>query len=240
MKSFVWILAALLAIAVVGLYGLVATPYGAGGTRSITVIGSGEAAGPPDQASINAGVQTLAPTVSESAEENQAIIERMMQALKVEGVEDTDVQTADYSIWPEQQRDPRGDAEPGTTAYRVNNSVRIAVKDIGRLGKIIAAVTDAGANAIHGISFGVEDTAALEARAREAAMADARTRAEALARLAGVELGKVLEISVSSGGGFPVPKASGSREMAMSVAAPGISSGQLSVAVQVQLTYEIR
>jgi hypothetical protein len=184
-------------------------------------------------------VQTLAPTVSESAQENQAIIERIMKALRSEGIDATDIQTADYSIWPEQQVDPRGSGELKTSGYRVNNTVRITVKDIDRLGTLLAAVTNAGANAIHGIGFSVKDTAALEGRARAAAMADARTRAESLAELAGVELGKVLEISVSSGGGFPMPMAGGFMEVAKSASVPGISSGQLSVAVQVQLTYEI-
>lgn len=208
--------------------------------RSITVIGQGEAAGPPDRATINAGVQTLAPTVVESSRNNQAIIERIMQALDKEGIAATDIQTADYSIWPEQQHDPRGSGEITITGYRVNNTVRVTVRDVDRLGKVLAAVTDAGANAIHGIGFSVEDSAALEAEARSAAMADARARAEALAELAGVELGEVLGITMSPGGGYPVPMMGGRMEMAQSASVPGISTGQLSITVQVQVAYAIR
>lgn len=240
MRSFVGIKMAMLAWLVVALSGVAIAQDSAGSTRSITVVGSGEAAGPPDRASINAGVQTLAATVNESAQQNQAIIERIMQALRAEGIDETDIQTADYSIWPEQQVDPRGSGELKTTGYRVNNTVRITIKDIERLGKVLGAITNAGANAIHGISFSVNDTNALEARARAAAMADAHARAEALADLAGVKLGRVLEISMSSGGGYPMPMAGGFKDMAMSASVPGISSGQLSVAVQVQLTYEIQ
>jgi uncharacterized protein YggE len=71
-------------------------------------------------------------------------------------------------------------------------------------------------------------------------MQDAHSRAAALAALAGVELGKVLEISMSSGGGYPMPMGGARMDMANSASVPGISSGQLSIAVQVQLTYEIR
>lgn len=239
MKSFIGIRTALLAAVVIGLSGLAAAQDGAGTARSITVTGQGEAAGPPDRATINAGVQTVAKTVIESSQENQAIVERIMQALRQEGIEDTDIQTADYSVWPEQQHDPRGSGEITITGYRVNNTVRITVKDIERLGKVLAAVTNAGANAIHGIGFSVEDTAALEERARAAAMAEARTRAEALAELAGVELGQVLNISMTPGGGYPVPAMGGRMEMAMAAPAPGISAGQLSITVQVQVTYDI-
>lgn len=238
--SFNGIKASFLAIAIIGLSGLAIAQDVSSGTRSITVIGQGEAAGPPDRASINAGVQTLAQSVVESSKQNQEIIERIMTALKQEGIKAVDVQTADYSVWPEQQHDPRGSGEITITGYRVNNTVRVTVKDIERLGKVLAAVTNAGANAIHGIGFSVKDTAALENRARAAAMADARARAEALAGLAGVKLGKVLSISTSPGGSYPMPMMGGGREMAMSASVPGISSGQLSVNVQVQVSYEIR
>ena len=227
-----------LAVVLLGLSSTVVAADGAAGQRSITVVGQGEAAGPPDRASINAGVQTLAATVAESSRENQAIIERIMQALSDEGIAASDIQTADYSIWPEQQHDPRGSGEITITGYRVNNTVRITVRDIDRLGKVIAAVTDAGANAIHGIGFSVEDKAALEERARAAAMADARSRAEALAGLADVELGEVMHVSMS-GGGYPVPMMGGRMEMAQSASVPGISTGELSVSVQVQVSYAI-
>ena len=236
MRSIFGVNAILLAIAVIGFSGTAAAEEG---VRSITVIGQGEAAGPPDRASINAGVQTLAPSVAESTGENQAIIERIMGSLRDEGIDDKDIQTADYSVWPEQQPDPRGTGEMTISGYRVNNTVRITVKDIERLGQVIAAVTTAGANAIHGIGFSVEDSAALEARARTAAMADARSRAEALADLAGVKLGKVLGISMTPGGNYPMFMG-GRMDMAVSASVPGISSGQLSVNVQVQVTYEIQ
>ena len=240
MRSFIGIRAAFAALVIVGLPGLAAAQDGAGETRSITVIGQGEAAGPPDRATINAGVQTLAPTVGESAQENQQLVERIMKALRDEGVDDKDIQTADYSIWPEQQHDPRGTGEIKVTGYRVNNTVRITIQDVDRLGRILAAVTDAGANAIHGIGFSVADTAALEAEARAAAMADARTRAESLARLAGVELGDVLSITMSPGGNYPMPVMGGGFDMARSASVPGISSGQLSIVVHVQVSYAIR
>lgn len=240
MRPFIWVKALMLAIVVIGPSGLAVAQDGAGGTRSITVVGQGEAAGPPDRATINAGVQSLAPTVVESSQENQAIIERIMKVLQDEGIEETNIQTADYSIWPEQQHDPRGSGEITITGYRVNNTVRVTVKDIERLGKVLAAVTNAGANAIHGIGFSVEDSVALEERARAAAMTDARTRAGALADLAGVKLGKVRSISMTPGGGYPVPMMGGRMEMAQSASVPGISTGQLSIFVQVQVTYEIQ
>lgn len=207
--------------------------------RTITVTGQGEASGAPDQAQINAGVQTLAPTVAEASRENQDVVDRIMAALKKLGVKEKDIQTANYSIWPEQQHDPRGSGEITITGYRVNNTVNVTIENVEQVGKVLAAVTDAGANTVHGINFGVKDSKALEQRARAAAMADARERAEALAELAGVELGDVQTISMTAGGGYPVPMMGGRMEMAQSASVPGISTGELSIFVQVQVSYAI-
>lgn len=206
--------------------------------RSISVSGTGEATGAPDIATVNVGVQTLAPTAIEASKQNEALVSRVMAALKKSGIADRDLQTADYSIWPEQRHDPKGTGDVTITGYRVNNTVRVVVRDLDRLGGTLGAITSAGANTINGIQFGIDDTAALESRAREAAMADARAKAEALAKLAGVELGEVLTLSMSSGGGYPRPMA----RMAMAdvAAAPSISTGEMSVSVNVQVSYAIR
>jgi len=164
-----------------------------------------------------------------------------MQALKEEGIEKKDIQTVEYAIWPEQNYDPREGEQPRITGYRVNNSVHVTVRDIERVGAVLGAVTTAGANSVNGISFSIDDPAALEGRAREAAMRDARAKAESLATLAGVQLGDVLQISLSSGGGYPIPMAMARMEMAdAAMKAPSISTGESSVSVQVQVTYAIR
>ncbi len=233
--------ALLLAVMIVGVGGLAAAQDDQAATRSISVTGHGEAAGPPDQAQVTVGVQTLAATVEQSARDNQTVVARILRALDAQGIDEKDIQTANYSIWPEQQYDPRGGGEPKITGYRVSNTVRVTVNEVDKVGAVLGAVTDAGANSVQGVSFGVRDTAALEERARAAAMANARERAEALAGLAGVTLGEVQTISMSSGGGQPLPMMGVSR-MAMAEAAPdpGIAAGQLSVNVQVQVTYAIR
>ncbi|HSD70936.1 MAG TPA: SIMPL domain-containing protein [Woeseiaceae bacterium] len=211
--------------------------------RSIQVTGDGEASGPPDRAQVSAGVQTLAKTVAQASQENQAIVDAVMKALERQGIEKKNIQTANYSIWPEQQHDPQQPNQISITGYRVSNVVNVIVEDIDKVGDVLAAVTGAGANSVHGVQFMVKDTAALEQQARAAAMADARARAGELAKLAGVELGEVLTISMSYGGGYPGPMMAGrggDLMMMEAAAVPGISPGQLSVNVQVYVTYAIR
>jgi uncharacterized protein len=207
--------------------------------RSISVTGRGEAAGAPDMATVTAGIHTRAPTVVEASEQNQAIVEAIFAALEEQDVATKDIRTVDYSIWPQSRHDPSGAGNDVITGYQVQNSVQVTVRKLGQLGELLAAVTDAGANTIHGISFGVLDSASLEAKARRSAMEDARERAEALAELAGVELGEVLHISMSAGGGYPGPMPMARREAMSSAPEPGIMAGEHTVAVEVQVTYRI-
>ncbi|MGH8224041.1 MAG: SIMPL domain-containing protein, partial [Woeseiaceae bacterium] len=137
--------------------------------RSISVVGQGEASGRPDKAQISAGVQTAAATVAQAAQQNQAVVAEIMRALDGEDIDEKDIQTANYSIWPEQHHDPRQPGQVQITGYRVSNVVNVTIGDIGKVGEVLAAVTNAGANSIHGIQFMVEDKAALEQRARAAA-----------------------------------------------------------------------
>lgn len=239
-RGRVFAAAALLAVMAVGIPELSAADNTVT-MRSISVTGQGEAAGEPDRAELSVGVQTKAATVVEASRQNQEVVDRMMKALDELGIDRKNIQTANYSIWPEQRQDPRGNGEVAITGYDVNNMVNVTVDDIGKVGTILGALTGAGANSVQGIMFGVKDTAALEQRARAAAMADARLRAESLAKLAGVDLGDVQSISTVSGGGYPMPLMGGARfAVAEAVSVAGISPGQSSVSVQVQVTFAIR
>jgi uncharacterized protein len=208
--------------------------------RTISVTGQGEASGAPDMATVTAGIQTRAPTVIEASEQNQAVVERIFAALEAEDVARKDIRTVDYSIWPQERHDPSGTGNSVITGYQVQNSVQVTVRRLDQLGKLLAAVTDAGANTIHGIGFGVDDSASLEAKARRSAMDDARERAEALAELAGVELGEVWHISMSAGGGYPGPMPMARMEAMSSAPEPGIMAGEHTVAIEVQVTWRIR
>lgn len=205
----------------------------------ITVVGQGEAFGQPDQARVQIGVETFAEEVSEATAANEAGVQSIMDALGELGIEEADIQTSNYNLWAEQ---PRGDEGPqGIAGYRVMNQVSVTIRDIDQVGAVIGAVTEAGANSIHGVSFSVADPAGLEADARADAIANAREKAQSLAELSGVELGEVISVSEVIGQpGIPMAEGYGGRGMAVDSAAPGIAPGELSYGVQVQVTFAIR
>ena len=219
------------------------TQAGAGETavvRSITVIGKGEATGLPNQAQVQIGVEVFAKTVSQATDENETKLQAIMTALNTLGIAAEDIQTSNYGLWAEPRYTDQG--PQGIAGYHVSNQVSVTIRDIDKVSDVLAAVTDAGANSIAGVSFSVDDPAALEAEAREKAVADARARAEILARLSGVELGEVIAISEVVGQPGLIVSYGGAPAMVTEAAAggPNISSGQLSHLVQLQVTFGIK
>jgi uncharacterized protein len=110
-------------------------------------------------------------------------------ALDAAHVPGDDVQTTDVSVYPRY-----GDRGEQITGYTASHQLSVTLRDVGAAGSVLAAVADAGGDAtrIGGISFALDDDAAVRAQAREAAFADARQRAEQYADLVGRELGDVL------------------------------------------------
>jgi uncharacterized protein YggE len=202
-----------------------------GPNRTITVVGEGTAAASPDLARVSIGVVTFAPTATEATKENNDKMTGIINTLKGLGIADKDMQTTNYSISPEFSSQ-KGETNQ-ITGYRVSDTVQVTVRNLDKIGTVLDQVTQAGANNISGISFGIENPATLRAEARAQAFADAQARAEDLAKLGGVQLGEILSISESTGGG-PVPVAN-----ALSSAAP-IQPGQTEVHTQIQVIYAIQ
>lgn len=205
--------------------------------RGIMVMGEGKAWAEPDVAMITIGVETRARTAREAAGENKGRMTDVMEALQGMGIAEEDVQTVDYRIQPEIDWD---DGEPRVIGYLASNSVLIKIRQIDQVGDVLDVVTEAGANNIYGIQFTFDDPASLREQARAEAMADAQRKAEALANLAGVGLGKPRIISESF---IEPPPFFMETAYAPAMEAGGgvpVSPGQLEVTVQVQVTFDFR
>ena len=114
------------------------------------------------------------------------------------------------------------------------------VRDLAKVGKLLEDMVKAGANNISGVSFSIADTKALEASAREKAIADAKARAQALAELSGVELSDVLTVSeVISAAPGPILYESAKVGMGGG-GGVSIQPGQLEVSMQVQMSFAIK
>jgi uncharacterized protein YggE len=113
--------------------------------------------------------------------------------------------------------------------------LEVTVRDVEKAGEVLDGVVAAGANQVYGVSLTVSDDQKWLSAAREKAMADARSRAEELAGLAGVELGDVLSVSEVIGGGSMMAFA----ERGMG-GGGGIAPGELEMSTHVQVTFTVQ
>ncbi len=216
-----------------------ATPVPGGvAARTVSVSGEGTITVKPDLAHVVFGVVTTDADLSRAQSENATRMGAILDRLKALGIEEKDLQTVGYNISPQHGRDGGQ-----VTGYVVSNGVRATVRDLGRLGATIDAASAAGANRVGGISFDLANKDDALRRAREAAVADARAKAEQYARLVSAQLGAPVTITENSNSGaapqYQAPRAA--------AAAPGqpapttpIETGEGTVRLAVQITYEIR
>lgn len=204
----------------------------------ISVSGSGEVSAAPDTAYISLGIEAMGNDLDKVLEEANGNMAAIFDAVKALGVEEKDIQTSNFNVWLEQIREPDGNRPTGEQLYHVNSALTVKVRALETTGDVISAALEAGANQINGLSFGIEDTDALEAEARAAAVADAKEKAEQLAEVLGVKLGD--PVVVSEGGGAVAPVARGAFDMVMAEsAAPTIAGGELTVSIYVSVSFAI-
>ena len=159
------------------------------------------------------------------------------------GVEEKDIQTSNFSVnlIRDVERFPMPESVEGEeeqTRYRVSNMVQVTVWDIEKVSELLDAAINAGANNIWGITFTISETESLESEARAKAMQDARARAEELATLAGVSLGRIVSVSENVTAIPVLPSVAVERAAGMG-GGPAISPGEASVRMRVQVTYAI-
>jgi uncharacterized protein len=207
--------------------------------HTISVTGTGSAYSAPDTATAQVGVQTRNDDPAAAVSANTEKMTGIIAALKAQGIDEKDIQTTNFSVSAQQEYDPQGQPT-GKINFVVDNMVTITVRDISKVGAVLSAVVDAGANTIYGVSFSSADQTGLEAQARDKAMADARARADQLAKAAGVSIDTVLSISENVSGG-PIPYMYAARDSAAAAGAPvPVQGGQIQVQIQVSVVYIIK
>jgi hypothetical protein len=208
--------------------------------RTVSVTGSGKVTLTPDIAYISIGVHTEGKDAAQAVASNNDQAQAVTDALQAAGIDEKDIQTTNFSIYPQQQYDTQG-RPTGEITYIVDNTVFVTVRDLETVGDLLDAAVQAGANSINGIQFDVADRTKALSAARQQAMADARTQAEELAQAAGVTLGQVMTIS-SYTGGTPIPIAygKGGGFAAAEAASVPVSAGQMILTVDVSVVYEIQ
>ena len=201
----------------------------------IIVIGEGSVSAAPDHARISSGVTTRAKTAKEASDANARAMTVVLAALQSAGIEQKDIQTSRFSVQPV-YTSPGPNMEQRLTGFSVSNQVSVTIRQIDKVGDILDRLVTAGATDAGNVEFLHTDSSKTLDKAREAAMADARRKAELYAHAAGLTLGSVAWITEDSSAALFAPK------VAMRAAMPGvppIATGEDTLQVRITVGYEI-
>ena len=201
---------------------------------NIVVVGEGSLSVAPDYAEITAGVTTKAKTAKEATEANAKLMTAVTAALVDVGIAQKDIQTARFSVQPVYTT--QANTEPKLTGFSASNQVTVAIRQIDKVGEIADRLVAAGATNISNLQFLHSNISKLLDQAREAAVADARRKAELYARASGVTLGKVVWINENSAYTPFAPMLKVSQRGA--VATP-IASGEDTLRVEITVGFDV-
>lgn len=242
-------------LAVVSIKQLVATKYISRQNpifNTISVNGKGEAVSIPDIATFSFSVTENAKTVKEAQTKATEKINAALAAIRAGGVEEKDIKTLSYSINPHYEYTQGPCTQFGCQGgkqvldgYDVSQTIQVKVRDLAKAGELFDTLGGAGVKSVDGLSFAIDDIDTIKAEARAEAIAQAKEKAEKIAKDLGVRLVKITSFYDSSDD-QPFPYYA--RESAMggdlmsvkAQVAPEIPQGEQKVTAMVSITYEIK
>jgi len=231
MKRLLLVVAA--GLAVVALAGAVGLPDLAGAQDAspaddtITVSGVGSVKAVPDEAQMSFGVETRRPTAQAAVAANADAMRTVINALRRAGARE--ITTQWVSVYPYNRDDGTVDG------YSASNSVS-AVSDVEDAAGLIDAAAEAGANQVSGPGMSSSNAEELYRQALAKSVAEARARAEVLAKAAGRSLGEITSI-VEGGAAMPVPYA---ERAALDAGSTPIVPGQRETTATISVTFTLR
>lgn len=209
---------------------------------TITVSGNGEARATPDTAIVTLSVTQQEKTARASLDANNAAMTKVLDALKADGIEARDLQTSGFSIQPVYNYPQNADGSskpPELVGYQTTNSLTVRLRDLAKAGELIDKSVSLGINQGGDIRFINADTDAILKQARADAMKDAIAKAKELTQAAGVDVGRIVEISESVSNPMPMPMMAMAEKADAARAVP-MAPGENSYNVTVNVTFAIK
>ena len=207
--------------------------------HTIAVVGQGQVAVKPDMAVLRLGANGHAASIGEAMSQVNKTIDRMVKALQANGIAEQDIQTQGLSAGPQygSQPVPGVKTPPNIVGYQASEQLQVKVRDLSKIGQTIEGVAAAAGDnfQMQGIQFAVADPTPLQSKARELAIANARAKAQELARISGVSIGAIVTLSEDQGA-LPVAPVG----MGVQSAPAAISPGEMNIVSTVHVTYAIQ
>lgn len=201
----------------------------------IIVTGQGSVSAAPDSAEITSGVTTRAKTAREATAANSKALAALNTALQNAGIAAGDIQTSRFALAPVYGA-PQANNPPPLVGYAVSNQLTIHIRQLSAVGTILDSMIASGATDAGSVQFLHSDLSKVLDQARQAAIADAKRKAELYAQAAGLKLGGVAWITEEPAYAPPMPML-GARVMAAAAPVP-IAPGEDTLRVQITIGFE--
>ena len=206
--------------------------------RMITVEADGKVTAKPDIAVTAMGMTAKAKTVLEAQQKNTEAMNKLIARLKEFGIAGDDIQTTNYSIYPEY--DYKDDSST-LVGYSVSQSVTVKIRDLSKADKVLGLAGELGLNNVGGLNFTIDDNEVYLAQAREKALVEVAEKARALSQMLGVEVTGVISYSEYEADGKGVYYRAMEEFDGMGGGpAPTVESGSIDVAMHVSVTLGIK
>jgi len=206
-------------------------------TDAFSVTGLGKTTVVPDIARVNVGISASGPTVKQTQNEINIVINKVSEAIKKLGIESKDIKTNTYSINPTYDYT---DGKQTIRGYSAQTSLTVTIRDTQKANSVIDTATQNGANNVGGITFDVDDKTKAQNEARKFAVEDAKRKAKDASSIAGFTLGNIINYQENFDGNIE-PRSYLMADKAVSESAPTqLEEGSRDISVTVTLSYEIR
>ena len=203
------------------------------GVGTISVTGTAETKVVPDSVQISVGVETTNKSATVAESENNTIINKIMTSLVAWGIQNHDVQTQQFDFQPNLSSN-----QSKIIGFTVSNTLNITLDQISKTGAIVDELVKDGANQINNITYTESNASQIQQSLETAAVANARTQANQIAKELGVTITGVKSVDATSNSVTPVYYGD-STNGAMMAAVP-LSPGTQTISSSVTAVYTIR
>jgi uncharacterized protein YggE len=208
------------------------------------VSGEGKVSVTPDIAKVTLGIQETGSSLKTVQNSVNTKSKALTDTIKKLGILESDIMTTSYNVYP--QYDYSSPTQK-ITGYQISTDYEVSVKDFDKINDVLVAATAAGANVVGNVSFDLNESTKIAKmnEARSDAVKDAKSKADGLAKAAGITLGKIINVSENPNQTIrPISYTDKSSAVGLGgaapVAQPDIQPGTTELDVTISLSYEVR
>lgn len=208
-------------------------------TDLFRVTGEGKKTAVPNQADISFGVTKTSLRIADAQSQVNTAINAIIDELKKQGIAEKDIKTTNYSVYPDYDYSGGRNSIRG---YTVTQQINVKIKPIDKVNNVVDLITQNGANMVGGISFSLDDNERkkLQQEARKEAVDAAKEKAQSLASLAGLRLGRIVDVQEGFAQEPIYQRGIGLSAPSADKADTNITPGENTISVNITLSYETR